>query len=405
MASTQTIAIVGASLAGLRAAETLRTGGFDGTVTLIGSEPHLPYDRPPLSKKVLSGEWDVDRIILRKPDAYADLGLDFRLGQAASGLDLDQRAVVLADGSSVRFDGCIIATGAHCRRLPDQPSLAGIHELRTLDDSLRLHTALKAATNVCVIGAGFIGAEVAATARQMGRPVTIVEAMPVPLLRGLGPQMGPVCASIHNDHGVDLRLGIGVDGFLGAEHVEGVRLADGSVVTADVVVVGIGAAPTTGWLDDSGLTLRDGVVCDRHLSTGAAAVYAAGDLTRWPNEFLGEEVRVEHWSNASEQGAHAAQNLLAELNGSEREAYAALPFFWSDQYDRRIQFLGRAHPDDRTAVVVGSVDDRSFVATYERDGHLVAVLGMNQPRATMGFRKLLLAHAPIEEANAHAAGL
>lgn len=405
MSQRPTLAIVGASLAGLRAAETFRNGGFDGAISLIGAERHLPYDRPPLSKKVLSGEWEPDRIMLRKPDAYGDLDLDMRFGVAATGLDLERRQLTLSDGSSLPFDGCILATGAHCRRLPNQPDMAGIFELRTLDDSLRLRDALQSATNVCVIGAGFIGAEVAATARQLGRPVTIVEAMPVPLLRGLGPIMGPACASIHHDHGVDLRLGIGVAGFEGADRVEGVRLADGSLVEADVVVVGIGAAPTTGWLEGSGLTLRDGIVCDATLSTGVPGVYAAGDVARWPNEFLGEEVRIEHWSNASEQGAHAAESLLAERRGELGSAYAALPFFWSDQYDRRIQFLGRAHHDDQVKVVVGSIDDRSFVATYERDGRLVGVLGMNQPRATMGFRKLLLAKADIAEAFAHAASL
>ena len=399
------IAVIGSSLAGLRAAETLRTQGFDGRIHFIGDEPHPPYDRPPLSKKVLAGEWEPERVLLRKADAFQALDLTLHLGQRATALDPTGRTVTLADGGTIAFDGCVIATGAHCRRLPNQPNLAGIFELRTIDDSLALRDALAMGTpKVCVIGAGFIGAEVAATARERGLEVTIVEALPVPLLRGLGAQMGPACAAIHGDHGVDLKLGVGVDGFLGASRVEAVRLNDGTVIEADVVVVGIGAAPTTGWLEGSGLTVTDGIVCDAFLSTGAPGIYAAGDVARWPNEFLGEEVRIEHWTNAADHGEYAAKNLLGELHNGDRAPYSAVPFFWSDQYDRRIQFLGRAKPDDRVTIAVGSVDERSFVALYERDGMLAAVFGMNQPKATMRMRAQLAGRASFEDALAAATG-
>jgi NADPH-dependent 2,4-dienoyl-CoA reductase/sulfur reductase-like enzyme len=395
----ETVVIVGASLAGLRAAETLRTEGFEGAIVVVGAESHLPYDRPPLSKKLLSGEWEAERIVLRKPDAYDDLRFDFRLGRRATALDLTKRVVTLDDASTIAFDGLVIATGASCRRLPNQPDLTNVFTLRTLDDALHLRTALQhGSPKVAVIGAGFIGAEVAATAKTLGCEVTIVEALPVPLVRALGPSMGSACAEIHRDHDVSVRLGVGVLHLEGTRSVEGVRLADGSLVDADVVVVGIGVVPVTDWLEGSGLELRDGVVCDEFLSCGAPGVYAAGDLVRWPNALYGEEMRVEHWSNASEQGGIAAKNLLAERRGADRTAYAPVPFFWSDQYDRRIQFLGRASADDSVEVVTGSIADRSFVALYHRDGRFRGVLGMNQPKAVMGYRKLLEAAAGIDEA-------
>jgi NADPH-dependent 2,4-dienoyl-CoA reductase/sulfur reductase-like enzyme len=399
----ETVVIVGASLAGLRAAETLRSEGFEGSIVVVGAEPHLPYDRPPLSKKLLSGEWEADRIVLRKPDAYDDLRLDFRLGRRATSLDLQQRTITLDDGSAIAFDGLVIATGASCRRLPNQADLANVFTLRTLDDALSLRGALQnGSPTVAVIGAGFIGAEVAATARTLGSDVTIIEALPVPLVRALGPTMGSACAEIHRDHNVAVRLGVGVERLEGSRSVEGVRLADGSVVAADVVVVGIGVVPVTDWLEGSGLELRDGVVCDAFLSCGAPGVYAAGDLVRWPNMLYGEEMRVEHWSNASEQGAVAAKNLLASRRGADQTAYAPVPFFWSDQYDRRIQFLGRASAEDSVEVVTGSVEERSFVALYHRGGRFRGVLGMNQPKAVMGYRKLLEAAAGIDEARERA---
>jgi NADPH-dependent 2,4-dienoyl-CoA reductase/sulfur reductase-like enzyme len=400
------VVVVGASLAGVRAAETLRTNGFEGSITLVGDELHLPYDRPPLSKKVLAGEWEPDRIGLRKGDEYGVLELDLRLGMRAERLDPVGRVVHLSDGSTLSYDGLIVATGCAPRRLPGQPvGLPGLFELRTLDDSLALRGALdESPARVLVIGAGFIGSEVAATARQRGLDVTVVEALPVPLVRGLGVQMGGACAALHLDHGVDLRLGVGVEGFDGTTRIERVRLSDGSAVEADVVVVGVGVAPVTDWLAGSGLELRDGVVCDETLAAGPAGVYAAGDIARWPNRLFGEEMRVEHWTNAAEQGAAAAANLLAAAVGTAPAPYAPVPFFWSDQYDARIQFVGRSSSDDEVRVVHGSVEDRSFVALYGRDGRLRGALGMSQPRLLMPYRKLLSTGVSWEDALSHAAG-
>jgi NADPH-dependent 2,4-dienoyl-CoA reductase/sulfur reductase-like enzyme len=389
------IVVVGASLAGLRAAEALRWGGFTGTLVLVGAEEHPPYDRPPLSKQVLAGNWDADRVWLRKPDDYEPLGLDLRLGQQATDLDVAGREVVLHGGERLPYDAAILATGAAPRRLPGTPQLDGVVELRTLDDALALRAAFEQQPRVVVVGAGFIGAEVAATARQRGLDVTVLEALPVPLSRGLGDRMGMACAALHLDHGVDLRCGVGVAGVEGEERVSGVRLTDGSVVAADVVVVGVGVAPATAWLESSGLELNDGVVCDEHCRA-APGVYAAGDVARWTNPLFDESMRVEHWTNAAEQGQAAAENLLAgEGRGTP---FAPVPFFWSDQYDVKIQFAGRSRPGDDVEVVDGSLEAHRFVALYGRAGRLVGCLGFSRPRLVMTYRRLLAEGASWDEA-------
>ncbi|MFM8563864.1 MAG: NAD(P)/FAD-dependent oxidoreductase [Acidimicrobiia bacterium] len=396
----RTIVVVGGSLAGLRAAETLRQEEFDGRLVVIGAEASRPYDRPPLSKKVLAGEWDAERIALRKPDDLERLGIDWRLGSAATSLDTDARVITLASGESVGFDGVIIATGGSVRRLPDQPRWRGVHTLRTIDESLALRAELTPGSRVVVIGAGFIGLEVAATARGRGCEVTVLEGLDAPMVRGLGAVMGRNAARVHTDNGVSMRFGVRVAGLVEGEAgvVAGVALEDGELVGAEVVVVGIGVAPATDWLRDSRLEVRDGIVCDRFLSAGVPAVYAAGDVCRWFNDLYGREMRVEHWTTASEQGAAAARNLLAELEGRERTPYAEVPFFWSDQFDARIQFVGRAEGDETTHIVVGSPESKQFVALYESQGRLVAALGVSRPRQLMPFRKLIGEHATIEQA-------
>ncbi len=392
------IAIVGASLAGLRAAETFRREGYDGSLTLIGAEPHLPYDRPPLSKELLAGEWEPDQLALRK-QPYDDLDLDLRLGEAASGLDLAAGEVVFDGGAPVAFDGVVVATGSEPRVIPGTPDLAGIFLLRTVDDSLAIRAALDARPRVVVVGAGFIGSEVAATCRRRGLDVTVLEALPVPMVRGLGPVIGGVCGDLHRDHGVDLRCGVGVAGFEGASRVERVLLSDGSAVDADVVVVGVGVVPSTGWLAGSGLTLDDGVVCDEHCRA-APGVVAAGDLARWPNPlFDGELMRLEHWTNATEQGVHAARTLLA---GVAAEVFAPVPFVWSDQYDVKIQVVGRVQGDDEVTVGHGTIAERRFVALFGRDGRLTGGLGFSRPRQVMQYRRMIEARASYEEAVAHA---
>ena len=389
------VVVVGASLAGLRAVETLRTGGFDGTVTLIGDEAHLPYDRPPLSKRLLSGEWEPERVMLRKPDDMASLDVTWRRGVAATALDVDGGVITLADGDEVAYEGLIVATGASARRMPGQEAHSHAVVLRTLEDALDLRARLApGGSRVVVIGAGFIGLEVAATAAQLGNEVVVLEGGPAPLMRALGPEMGAAVAAVHADHGVEIRCGVQVDDLAG-----GAVLIDGGWhEPADIVVVGIGVTPATGWLEGSGLELRDGLVCGADLNAGRPLVYGAGDVVRWYNPLFDEEMRVEHWTNAAEQGAIAASNLISESAGQPCVDYAPVPFFWSDQYDRRIQFLGRAAPDDDVVVVAGSVDARQFVALYGRAGRLCGVLGVSMPRAVMRFRQHLMARIGFAEA-------
>jgi NADPH-dependent 2,4-dienoyl-CoA reductase/sulfur reductase-like enzyme len=394
------IVVVGGSLAGLRAVETLRGAGYDGGITVVGDEPHLPYDRPPLSKQVLSGKWDADKIAIGPVGrSIDDLEADWRLGARATGLDLAGRSVAIADGSTVGFDGLVIATGARVRTLPGQPELRGLHVLRTIDDGLALRADLeRSPQRVVVVGGGFIGAEVAATARMRGLDVTILEALPVPLQRVFGDEIGGLCRDIHEDHGVEVRVSTAVDEFLsdGGGNVTGVALGDGTTVVADVVVVGVGVIPNTDWLAGSGLTIDNGVVCDA-TCLAAPGVVAAGDVARWPNhQFGGELMRVEHWENAQEQGSHAARRLLAGATGVE--PYAPVPWFWSDQYDRKLQLAGHCRPDDDMRVVEGSFDERRFVALFGRAGRLVAVLGMNRPRHVMEWRTRIVERMSWEDA-------
>ncbi len=335
---------------------------------------------------MLAGEWGTDRIELYPDDRLPGLDLDLRLGSRAGSLDLGERTVGLDDGTEVGFDGLVVATGARPRTLPTG-GLTGIHTLRTLDDCLAIRAAFDAGPHrVVVVGAGFIGAEVAATARGLGLAVSMIEALEVPLQQGLGVEMGTVCADIHRDHGVDLRLGVGVAGFEGGDRVERVRLADGSAIDADVVVVGVGVIPNTEWLAGSGLTLDDGVVCDE-TCLAAPGVVAAGDVARWPNRLFGEVMRVEHWDNAVDQGNAAARRLLA--GEGPGEPFTPVPWFWSDQYDRKIQLAGRPAGSDEVVVVAGQVTDHRFAAAYRRGDTITAILGFNRPRHVMKFRQLI----------------
>ena len=397
------VVVVGGSLAGLRACEALRSGGFTGAIVLVGAETHRPYDRPPLSKKFLAGEWDADRIALRQPDAFESLGLDTRFGVPASGLDTTARAVVLADSTVVPYDGVILATGSQPRRLPGTADNPYVHVLRTIDDALAVRAVIeRPGARVIVIGAGFIGLEVAATARRAGAEVIVLEGAEAPLIRGVGAELGAALAAFHADEGVDVRVSVMVTGIEQAGDGAIVRLGDGSDWRADAVVVGIGVVPASGWLDGSGLELRDGVVTNATLAAGPAGVFAAGDIVRWTHPLFGEEMRVEHWTNAAEQGALAAQNLLASAGGGDLADSATVPFVWSDQYDHRIQFLGRsttsAGAPAEWTTLVGSPGERSFVAGYHADGVLRGVLGLNLPRLVMKYRALIAAGAPLADA-------
>ena len=389
------IVIVGASLAGLRAAETLRARGFDGELTIIGDEPHRPYDRPPLSKQVLQGTWDPEQTFFHRKDGYGALALDMRLGVRAASVDLRVRRVTLADGTVADYDRLIVATGARARTLAGIAPRAGLLVLRSLDDAIALRGELMNASRVAIVGAGFIGLEVAASCRARGLHVTVIEALPVPLSAILAPSLCEMVAAMHRDHGVDLRTGVVVTDVIGESRVTGVALSDGSRIDADVVVVGIGVTPNTEWLEHSGLTLDNGIVCD---GSGEAApgVYAAGDVARVHNRWHGEALRIEHWTNAVEQGVHAAENALAGPGAST--SFSSVPYFWSDQYDRKVQFIGLARRHDEMVIVDGSVADRRLTALFRRGDRVVACLAVNQPRALIRYRKLVAAGASWDAA-------
>jgi 3-phenylpropionate/trans-cinnamate dioxygenase ferredoxin reductase subunit len=400
-----TVVIVGASLAGLRAAEEVRHEGHRGPVIIVGEEIHAPYDRPPLSKQLLSGKWDVERIHHHAPDVLDTLGLEFRLGRRATALDTSARTVTCDDGTELPYDGLVVATGAATRHLPGTDGMAHVWELRTLDDCLGIRADLAASGDrprLVVIGAGFIGSEVAATCQGIGARVTVLESYHTPLARVLGDRMGQVCADLHRANGMDLRCSVTIDHLEsdpGGPDPVTVVLDDGTRLAADVVVVGIGVVPSTGWLDGSGLTVDNGVRCDGSL-LAADRVVAAGDVANWVRPSTGLPTRVEHWTNAAEGGPAAARNLLAGTDGAT--PYDPVPFFWSDQYATKIQMLGLPDPEDEVVVVSGSGEEGKMIALYRSGGRLGAVLTFSQPAKLMGYRPLLAAGASFDEALAHA---
>jgi len=337
--------VVGASLAGLRAVEAARKAGHTGPITLVGAEEHLPYDRPPLSKAFLAGGPEPEVPHHKTADELAALDVDLRLGAPATGLDLEAREVVL-DGERLPYDALVIATGASARHLPGE-RLPGVHTLRTLDDARAVRAGLDAGARTVIVGAGFIGSEVASAAHARGLPVTVVEGAPVPLVRAVGEHAAPLCAALHDRYGTDLRCGVGVAALEGDGRVETVVLTDGTRLPADLVVVGIGATPATEWLEGSGLGLDDGVLCDATLATAAPGVYAAGDVARWTSPVTGRPVRVEHWTSAADQGALAARNALAPDAASQ---CTGVPYFWSDWYGHKLQMVGE-HTCDEVEVV------------------------------------------------------
>ena len=390
------VVIVGASLAGLQAAQALRRADEALAITMVGEEPHLPYDRPPLSKHFLSGEWEEEKLRLRAVADPEALGIDWKLGVRAVGLDVDARTIALDSGESVTFDGLVIATGASPRALPGA-ELDGVHVLRTLDDARGLRADFDAGpAHVVVIGAGFIGAEVAATARQRGLKVSMIESAPAPLSRVFPAEAGDQVTALHRAHGVDVHLGAGAS-IVGTDgRVTAVELDNGTVLDADVVVIGIGVVPATGWLEGSGLTIDNGVVCDASCMA-APGVVAAGDVARWPNQRFGSELtRVEQWDNAVEQGGYAARRLSAWAADEEIEPYTPVPWFWSDQYDRKIQLAGV--PTSRSELVQGSFEEQVFVQIFlDEDDSMVGALTWNRPRQAIQSRQMIARGAPIDE--------
>lgn len=399
------VVVVGGSLAGLRAVQALRDGGFRGRLVMVGEEPHLPYDRPPLSKQVLAGTWSSDRTVLADGAQLASLGVELRLGTRAVALDAEARRVTLDDGSVLEGDGVVLATGARPRRLGMAASDLA-HVLRTLEDQARLRARIDVAGPGCrvvVVGAGFIGSEVAATCAGLGCAVTVLEALPTPLAPAVGERVGAALGALHALHGVELRTSVIVETVeAGREAPVTVALADGGAVPADVVVVGIGVAPNAEWLDGSGLEVAGGVVCD-HALFAADGVVAAGDLARWRWRHRGdaqdeEVLRIEHWETASQMGGAAGRNLLAGRSGAA--AFDPVPYFWSDQYGCKIQMIGHPEPTDDVEVVEGRLDapDARFVVVFGRRGRLTAALALSRPRQLMAFRPLLASGASFDEA-------
>lgn len=384
MKALRNILIVGASLAGLRAAETLRSAGFDGKLTLLGAEPQMPYDRPPLSKELLRGETAPHDIALRIPD---DLGAEWILGDPATGLDLARRVVTTQTGRALAFDGLIIATGSRPRRLAgiEPGSLEGIVELRTLGDSLALRAELQRQERVVLVGGGFIGVELASSARQLGAKVDMVTLDP-PLIVA-GQFFSDTCAAMLADHEVPVYVGRHVTEVIGGSRVEGVVLDDGTRLETNLVVVCVGAQPEVRWLHDSGLDTSDGVLCDGACGVvGAERVAAAGDVARWPNPlFGGAPMRIEHWTNAAEQAAAAARTLL--LGSGPETAFASVPTFWSDHFGTRLQSVGVPRLADRVEVVDGSLEEHRFVAAAYRGDELVGATAYGMIRGLLPYRR------------------
>jgi 3-phenylpropionate/trans-cinnamate dioxygenase ferredoxin reductase subunit len=364
--------IVGASLAGAKAAEALRKDGFDGELTLVGQEGERPYERPPLSKEYLRGEAGPDRLFVHKEGYYDAAQTELRLGQTVTDIDVAHQAVVLESGERLPYTSLLLTTGARPRRLSvPGADLGGVHYLRTMANSAALRDAIKGASRLAVIGAGWIGCEVAASARQMGAPVVMVELAPLPLQRVLGAEIGSFYRDLHADHGVEMYFGVGTESLVGSGEVEGVCLADGRTLPADVVVVGVGVAPETELAERAGIEVQNGVVTDEFLQTSSPGIFAAGDLANAFHPLFGQRVRVEHWANARNQGPAAARNMLGK-----NRPYGRVPYFYSDQYDVSMEYSGFAPAWDEV-VIRGEVASRQFMAFWLKDGRVDAGMNVN----------------------------
>jgi 3-phenylpropionate/trans-cinnamate dioxygenase ferredoxin reductase component len=387
-----TFVIVGASLAGAKAAEALRQEGFDGRVILVGEEAERPYERPPLSKDYLRGEAGRDKVYVHDEQFYERQAIELRTGTRAIAVEANSSAVVLGDGERLRYDALLLATGAARRRLPvPGADLEGVQYLRTVEDSDGLRAAISAAGRVIVIGAGWIGSEVAASARQMGAEVALVAVSQVPLERVMGPEVGGIYRDLHTEHGVELHFGVGVEALVGSTTVTGVRLADGSTVDGDLVIVGVGVAPRVELAESAGLAIDNGIVVDEQLRTSAPNIYAAGDVAHaWHPRFR-ERLRVEHWANALNQGPAAARNMLGA-----NQPYDRIPYFFSDQYDLGMEYSGHAPKWDRV-VFRGEPDKREFIAFWLDDqGRVLAGMNANIWDVTQPIQDLIRSRRPLD---------
>lgn len=390
MTRQQTYVIVGAGLAGAKAAETLRGRGFDGRIILIGEEPARPYERPPLSKGYLTGEAGVASLFTHAEQFYPDQSVDLRTSTTVTALDPADHTVTLGTGERVHYDKALLTTGSAPRRYAGPGAdLAGVHHLRTIADADALTAAAARAHAVAVVGAGWIGAEVTASLRQRGLPVTLIEPSSVPLERVLGTEVGAIYRDLHAGHGVDLRMGDGVASLHGDGHVAEVRTTSGARIEADLVVVGIGATPRIGLAAEAGLKTGDGVSTDEFLRTSHPDVYAAGDIAAAWHPLFGTQVRVEHWANAADQGVAAGATMLGA-----REPYTKVPYFFSDQYDLSMEYRGYC-PEWDQVVLRGRPAEGAFVAFWLRDGAIHAALNANDWDAGEHLHRLVQDRARI----------
>jgi len=391
MASEQTFLIVGASLAGAKAAETLRSEGFDGHVVLIGEETERPYERPMLSKEYLRGDKPAAKLYVHDEGFYADNDIQLLTGTRVASFDPAAHEVTLDDGSRMPYSQLLLSTGASPRRLTlPGADLPGVRYLREMGDSDALRAAILAAGRVVVIGAGWIGSEVAASARQLGAEVAIVAPDPVPLERVLGPEIGGVYRDLHAEHGVDLHLSTQIDAIVGTVAAQGVRTTDGSVIEGDLVVVGVGALPRDELAREAGLSVENGIVVDEFLRTSAADVFAAGDVAATWNPMYNKRIRMEHWANALNQGQTAARNMLGQ-----NTAYAKLPYFYSDQYDLGMEYNGYAAEWDHI-VLRGDPSGREFLAFWLKDGRVLAAMNANVWDQGDGIKALIRGGATVD---------
>jgi len=391
MSTERTFVVVGASLAGAKAAETLRLEGFDGRVVLVGEEAERPYQRPPLSKEYLRGEAGREKVYVHDEAFYAEHGIELRTSTRVDGIDVAAAQVLLDDGERLRYDRLLLATGAVPRRLPLPGSdLPGVHYVRTMEESESLRQAITPTSRVVVLGAGWIGSEVAAAARQMGADVVLIERGRLPLERVLGPEVGAVYRDLHTDHGVELLSETGIDVINGTRSVQRVRTSSGRSIACDLVVIGVGAAPRVELAEAAGLVIDDGIAVDERLETGTPGIFAAGDVAAAWHPFYQARIRVEHWANALHQGPTAARNML----GLET-TYDRLPYFYSDQYDLGMEYTGYAPTWDKV-VFRGDPEGRQFIAFWLADGRVVAGMNANVWDVTDPIRELIRRRIPVD---------
>ena len=389
----QRIVVVGGSLAGVHAAEALRERGYDGELTLVSAEPGLPYDRPPLSKELLLDGMTPEQLLLRPAPWYATQGIELRLNTAARGIDADNGLLALTDGSDLPYDGMVIATGSAARRFTSAAAQARVHVLRTLDDALELRPELIPGRHLVMIGGGFVGLEVAAVARGLGLDVTLIEGSPMPLARAFGTEIGSWYRELHEGNGVRLICGSSVQSLQDSPGGVTVTLSSGERLSADVVAAGIGATPSVEWLTGSAVEVANGVTCTPELLTSVPNIVAAGDVAAWRNPVFDEEMRIEHWSNAVDQGRHAAATLLGE-----RDPFASVPYFWTDQHDKKMRFVGRTA--GATDIRIEEMSDDKLVATLGRDGLLIGALTVCAPRQLAKYKVAIQNHTPWEATDA-----